>query len=260
MNVIEIKEFDRKVKRLTKKLIKIVKKSTKIYVNKTYKEAVESHKFLNDDVTNLDLKTQKYIMEKCLKLLPESSFVGEEGTKAGRGDWTFIVDPIDGTLNFKHNIKNYGTQLCLLYKNQPAISVLYMPNEKAVYYANKFGSFKNNSKITVSNITSFEEAVAAFGDFSFYPDFIKTQQEHMKILSENFKRIRMFGSSCVDNCMLAGGNIDAYVIHSNNSWDLLPGHFLVEQAGGVVFSNKEGNIHISGNREIVDSLKKLLNL
>ncbi len=70
----------------------------------------------------------------------------------------------------------------------------------------------------------------------------------------------MFGSSCFDNCELASGRIDTHIIYSKNKWDLLPGQYLVRKAGGYVWSNIEKNIHISGHKNNVLKLIKLLNI
>ncbi len=246
-----------KIKKITNKLIKIVKNATKIYHKKKFYEIPEKHKFLNDDVTNLDLQTQSFIIKECKKIFKDINIVGEEGQEKTKSNFSLIVDPIDGTFNFKHNIDNYGTQICLLENDQPIISVLYLPTKKKLFYANKFGAFENNKKIFVAQNFNYEKCVALVGDF-VNNEYIDIQKRSFDILASNFKRIRMNGSSCVDNCMLASGKSDLYIIFSKNMWDLIPGQFLVKQAGGKIVYNKHKNIYISGNEKLVDKTLALL--
>lgn len=247
------------IDKLTTKVIKIIKKSCALYFNKDYVELVSKHKFENDDVTNLDVKTQEYIKESCLRIIPNSNFIGEEGQTNNKSDYTWILDPIDGTFNFKHNICLFGTQICLLHKDKPILSVLYLPNTKEVFYANENGAFCNNKKVAVSKEIELNNNVTALGDYCDAAD-INLEKEVSNKLSTNIKRIRMFGSSCFDNCQLASGRIDTYIIYSKNKWDLIPGQYLVGQAGGYVWSNSEKNIYISGHKENVLKLTKLLDI
>lgn len=242
----------------TKKLVKVVKKSSKIYLNKNFEELVEKHKFENDDVTNLDVKTQDFLEKKCLRIFKICNFIGEEKQTPSESLISVIIDPIDGTYNFKHNIKNFGTQVCVLFNKLPIISVLYLPNENKVYCANKFGAFENGKKITVSNCDNFKDAVVELGDFSTKLNF-REQQQYVKILSETFKRVRINGSSCMDACLLARGSVDLYILYTINPWDKVPGQYLIKQAGGTIVANKENNTFIAGNENLVNKAIKLLN-
>lgn len=245
------------VKRITKKLIKIVKRASKIYLNKNFFELKERHKFENDDVTNLDIKTQDYLKNECYKLFKNINFIGEEGKEESNSPLSVVVDPIDGTFNFKHKINNFGSQICLLERGEPIISILYLPKSNELYYANKFGAFKNGIKIKVSENTDLKQSIALLGDFVKETNF-SVQKQCFNIINNHFKRIRMLGSSCVDNCFMSEGKADVYIIFSSNKWDLIPGQFLIKMAGGQVVCNLEKNIYISGNKYIVDEVVALL--
>ncbi len=195
------------MKKLFNKILKIVKHSTKIYYNRSYYEREDKHKFNNDDVTNRDINTQKYLQMQFLKLLPNSTFIGEEGVINKLGEYTWIVDPIDGTFNYKHDVKIYGTQVALLKNEQ-----------------------------TLNN-----------------------QKQIMLELCDKVKRIRMFGSSCYDSCQIANGSMDVYIVYILNKWDLVPGDFLIRKAGGVLFTNRNKNIFIYGNKQNCKKVIKKLN-
>ena len=152
----------------------------------------------------------------------------------------------------------HGTQICLTYNKEPAISVLYLPEFKDIYYANKFGAFKNGDEIKVKSMVNLKEVIISMGDFS--KKNIEIWQKHFLILTNNVKRIRMFGSSCFDSCMLAGGNTMGYIVYTENLWDLMPGRYLMQMAGGVEYYNKEKHFYIYGSKNVVELLKNCLGL
>ncbi len=245
------------VDKITKKMCKIIKNAGKRYIDHAFFEMNEKYKFENDDVTNLDVQTQEYIKTYCLKIIPGSNFIGEEGGVNQNSKYTWILDPIDGTYNFKHKIDIFGTQLCLLEDNAPILSVLYLPSLDELYYANEGGAYKNGKRIHVSEQCDFKQAVVGFGDYSTKYD-ISLQQQISKVLSTTMKRVRMFGSSCFDSCKIASGSIDVYIIFSTNKWDLIPGQYLIMQAGGYIWKNQVGDTYISGNKENVEKLVEIL--
>ena len=148
---------DEQIKDLTIKFIDIIKKSTEIYHHKNFVECIDKHKFEDDDVTNLDIKTQSFIINESKKIIPNISIIGEEGKELNNSDYELIIDPIDGTVNFKNNIDMHGTQLCITYNKQPIISILYLPAFKDLYYANKFGAFKKGKLIKVKSLGNLKD-------------------------------------------------------------------------------------------------------
>ena len=152
----------------------------------------------------------------------------------------------------------YGTQLCLTYNKKPIISILYLPAFKDLYYANKFGAFKNGKLIKVKPVEKLKDVIIGIGDFS--KTNIDLWQKQFLLISNNVKRIRMFGSSCFDSCMLANGNIMAYIIYTKNIWDILPGRYLMKMAGADEYYNEKNNFYIYGDKNTVELLKNCLKL
>ena len=118
--------------KLAKKVAKIVKRASKIYYKQDFFEMEECHKYEKDDVTNNDVATQNYLQYKLLHLIPNSGFIGEEGcsSNVSYNGYVWIIDPIDGTQNYKKDIPLYGTQLALQYNGETVISVIYFPAQK----------------------------------------------------------------------------------------------------------------------------------
>lgn len=241
---------DEKIKKITKKLIKIAKSATKLYYKHSFYEVSSRHKFEGDDVTNRDIETQNYVLKKCKKILPDFSFIGEEQKISNNNKYAFVVDPIDGTCNFKHNIPLYGTQLCLKEDDKILISVLIVPALKDVYYANKFGAYRNGKRIFVSDTKDLCDSIVLFGDFS--ASYMKDQQKYIQYLSENCKRLRLIGTSCVSSAYLADGKCDLYIIFSKNAWDIAPGQFLIEMAGGCMYANKQYGFYAFANKTLLE--------
>ena len=250
------------MKNIYGKILKIVKRASKIYFGKNFYEREDKHKFENDDVTNRDILTQQYLQNNLLKILPNSKFIGEEG-KVEKDDnvYTWIVDPIDGTFNFKHDVPIYGTQICLHKEGKPIFSCLYLPVLDKLYYAIEGqGAFLNGKKIGVSSERDLKDIGVCIGDFQVNYD-IEKEKKIMLALSDKVKRIRMFGCSCFDSCSISRGTLDVYISHTVTPWDILPGDFLIRQAGGSMFVNDDKTTYIYGNRanamKVIEILKDI---
>lgn len=245
------------LEKIEKKVISLIKKSSKIYYKQEFFEVEDKHKHENDDVTNNDIATQNYIKANLLKLIPGSCFIGEEGSEVNDNKYVWILDPIDGTQNYKHAIPIYGTQLVLQVNRKSVFSVIYLPAFNDLFVANKKGAFLNGKPISVSHNTNFEHSLVLLGNFAPYVD-LKTQTEIQFKLMKTFKSIRVLGSAAYNYSLCACGKMEALVVFGNTVWDLEPGQFLVEKAGGVTYSNKNYNLHITGNKELVEKIKELL--
>lgn len=244
-----------------KKVIKIVKKASKIYKNQNFTERCDKHKFLNDDVTDKDIATQNYLKKNFQKLIPNSCFIGEEGSENTKSEYTWIVDPIDGTFNFKHNLFMLGTQICLLKRKKPIFSCLILPHFNRIFYADASGAYCNGKKIQVSKSVDVKDMAVLMGDFQVDKPNLQNQKQIFQSLCDKVKRMRMVGSSCMDSCLIACGSADIYIPYVTNAWDIIPGDFLMRQAGGTCFANKTLDFRIYGNKEnilkILSHLKKI---
>lgn len=245
------------LKKIEKQVIRLVKKASSIYYKKEFFEVEEKHKHEKDDVTNNDIATQNYIKSKLLKLIPGSCFIGEEGSELTDNNYVWILDPIDGTQNYKKSIPLYGTQLALQYNRKTIFSVLYFPAYNDMFVANEFGSTLNGKPIGVSHNTKINWSVVLIGNFAEYVDMDKQTEIQFKLM-HNFKSIRILGCAAYNYSLCSCGKMDAVVIFGNTIWDLAPGQFLVKQAGGTTYTNKKMCLHISGNAELVKEIKKLL--
>lgn len=225
-------------------------------------------KGINDIVTRCDIKSQNYIVEQLRSLFSSDSILAEENVKdedaLAAGQRTWVIDPIDGTVNFSAGIPIYGLQLALVEDRRPVFSALYLPAFGEMYLAEKGkGATCNGHPISVCKNAETAQSLVSFGDLSPRDAEIRTAQlQNIQPLSDHIRRLRMFGAACFDFISLANGHTQAHVMYSTNPWDILPGWLLVTEAGGVSDFNPlhpEKRIICAANQQILNDLLKILN-
>ncbi len=211
-----------------------------------------SKKGPSDFVTNADLKVEKIIMEELEKARPNFSFISEEkGIKKNKDkDCTWIIDPIDGTINFLHGIPHFAISIALKSKNEIISGLIFDPIKDEMFFAEKNnGAFFNNQRIRVSNKNNIDDCLFAIGGkFKNEPKFPN----------------RKSGSAALDLAYVAAGRYDGYFQKDLNLWDIAAGIILVKEAGGIINDlslNNLKNINvIASNPNInVEFKQKILN-
>tara|TARA_Y100001936_G_scaffold240354_1_gene274670 strand:+ start:722 stop:1462 length:741 start_codon:yes stop_codon:yes gene_type:complete len=181
-----------------------------------------SKKGPKDFVTNSDIKIEKIIIEELNKARPSYSILSEEkGFKKNKDqDNTWIIDPIDGTINFLHGIPHFAISIALKYKNEIVSGIVFDPIKDEMFYAEKNnGAFFNNQRIRVSKKNKIEDCLFVTGNkIKIIPDLI----------------YRKTGSAALDMAYVAAGRYDGYFQHDINLWDIAAGIILVKEAGGIM--------------------------
>ena len=176
------------------------------------------------------------------KLYKQSSFniVSEEDDKSIilEDKYNWILDPLDGSLNYMRGIPMYCISLALWKGFEPLLGVIYDLSNNDIYHGIiGDGAFKNNMKIMVSKISSFSDAVLCTGfpvNFSYSEDKIIEFADNVK----KYKKIRLFGSAALSLSFLASGKVDAYTEEKIMVWDVAAGIAIVKAAGGNVLFTK----------------------
>jgi len=209
-----------------------------------------SKKGPSDFVTNSDLKAEKIIIEELRKARPNFSFISEEkGIEKNKDKKnTWIIDPIDGTINFLHGIPHFAISIALKSNNEIVSGLIYDPIKNEMFFAEKNnGAFFNNHRIRVSSKNDINDCLFATGH--------KTEKN-----SElNFRK---FGCAALDMAYVASGRIDGYFQNNLNLWDIAAGIILIKEAGGIIDDidlNKIENIKVvasspSINREFKEKI------
>ena len=225
-----------------------------MYLNKQFLNSVEAiikdaskilcHSFTVNEkgdptnlVTSADIAVQKFLEEKLCALIPDSCFFGEESAEKGlKGDYIWIVDPIDGTTNFTRGIGEYAISVALYNKGKIILGAVYNHKQDKMYtaMANK-GAFCNNKPINVSN-KQFKQSLFCTALSLYRKDFA---QMCNNVISEAYMQcsdLRRFGSCALELCYLAEGMCDLYFEIRVFPWDYAAGILILQEAGGVVFS------------------------
>ena len=205
-------------------MIKASEKASKILIRDfgEIEKLQVSKKSPSDFVTNSDLKAEKIIIEELEKARPNFSFISEEkGVKKNKdSNNTWIIDPIDGTINFLHGIPHFAISIALKSDNEIVSGLIFDPIKDEIFYAEKNnGAFLNNQRVRVSNKNNLNDCLFAIGG---------------KIANEPNFTNRRSGSAALDLAYVAAGRYDGYFQRNLNLWDVAAGIILVQEAGGIV--------------------------
>lgn len=213
-------------------------------------------KQLNHLVSYVDKSAEEQLVSKLGQLLPESVFLAEEGhstdmTTASSAEWCWIIDPLDGTTNFLHQLPFFCISIALQRNAKTVMGIVYEPSHNDMFYAWKDGgAFCNGQKIEVSPCIDLKDSLLATG-FPYY-DFEHTEAyaELLKELMLKTRGIRRIGSAALDLVYVASGRFDAYYEYSLSPWDVAAGALIVQEAGGLVSDFEGGEDYLYG-REIL---------
>lgn len=193
-------------------------------------------------VTEYDRKVQEQLREELLAIVPDATFIGEEGENEAfseKGKF-FIVDPIDGTTNFIKDYHVSSISVALIVDNKPEIAVVYNPYLNEMFWAERgHGAFCNETKLHVSN-QPLENGVVLFGTAPYYEELSKKSFELAYSYFQQALDIRRSGSAALDLCSIAAGRAELYFELRLSPWDYAAGMLIVEEAGGVV-TDVDGN-------------------
>lgn len=212
-----------------------------------------------DIVTDYDLLMEEQIRDRILRLYPGDRFLAEEGSSDVKPDGrTWVLDPIDGTLNFAMGLPLFGTHIALLEDLTPVFSTVYLPAFDELYYAQKGrGAFCGGKTIHVREGLPEAHPLLTFGDFSrSFPELRRRQLEVMGSLYGHTK-VKMLGSSSVDYAYLARGRTQAHITFGRNIWDNVPGLFLAQEAGACTNFQLESPpeyIVCAASRQLLDQI------
>lgn len=239
-------------------LIKIVKQSARI-ITKDF--IVNSKDNNNDLITNFDLEIEEYIIKKLNNSYPDFKIISEEfNTNEQETKNYFTIDPIDGTINFAHQIPIWGIQIAMIREGKTCASVLYFPKIKEIYYADETGAYFNGSlldlseQIPMSNLLI--DQIYLEKEDKFYEKFTIDNPASLKA-----RIIRKFYCASISYSWIANGRLSAFVFAKHLPWDTTPGMFLVEQAKGAITTFEHNNkpYYVAAiNKEILDVVVKVI--
>ncbi len=197
---------------------------------------VEHKEGINNLVTEIDRLSEKTIISIILEAFPDHSIIAEEGGSIDNGsDYQWIIDPIDGTVNFAHGIPLCCVSIGLMKEAQMLMGVVYNPMMNELFFAEQDkGAYLNEQPIHVSAKSDFRRACLVTGFPYEWPE----DKEHPVKTFERFVKqglpVRRLGSAAIDLCWVACGRFDGFWEYSLNAWDVAAGYLIVTEAGGKV--------------------------
>jgi myo-inositol-1(or 4)-monophosphatase len=219
------------VKEAGRKLLDLTK-------NKLIYQLKNSHDILAEG----DLVSEKIILETIKKAFPTHGFLSEESGKDSKSDYLWVIDPIDGTINFSRHIDEYCISVALVHKAVLELGVIYQPSYDQLYFAERGkGAFLNDKRIQVSTEKDLVNCLLATDNSSKLDTRLKNF-DLLKNICLEVRQIRIFGSSALHLAKVAEGKLDVYFKTSSNYWDYAAGLLLVQEAGGLATDFKGNEI------------------
>ncbi|XP_013187888.1 inositol monophosphatase 1 [Amyelois transitella] len=217
-----------------------------------------------DLVTEIDQKVEQTLIGGLSKRFPSHKFIGEESVAGGAkceltDDPTWVIDPVDGTMNFVHGFPHNCISVGLVINKVSVAGIVYNPILEQLFTAKKGqGAFLNGKQIHVSQTKELKKALIAFEAGT------SRDEEKMKVVLENFKRVissghgmRALGSAALNMAMVALGGADANFEFGIHAWDIAAGDILVREAGGVCIDPAGGPFDILSRRVLCASTMEL---
>jgi myo-inositol-1(or 4)-monophosphatase len=216
-----------------------------------------------DLVSTVDLSVERHMRDFLGQRTPAIGFLGEEGGSADRSAEVFwVLDPIDGTVNFVRGLPLCAVALALVDRGRPVLGVIDLPFLGARYsaVANE-GAYLNDVRLAVRSTETLSEAVVAIGDFAVGPDSEEKNRLRLQVVSQVASvalRVRMLGSAALDLAWLAEGKVDATIILSNQPWDVAAGAVIAREAGATV-TDIDGSDHDLSSTATLAAAPALIN-
>ena len=189
-----------------------------------------------DLVTNADLESEAFIVKSIQKKFPSHTIITEENQlEIKNSDFRWVIDPLDGTTNFVHNLPIFGVSVALQYQNKTIIGVVYNPAANKLFFAslNK-GAYLNDKKISVSSSKTLNKSLIVTG-FPYLHD--KKWEKSFLIFKDFYSRtqgVRRLGAAALDLCFVAMGRFEGFYEFNLKPWDICAGSLIVKEAGGSV--------------------------
>jgi myo-inositol-1(or 4)-monophosphatase len=188
-----------------------------------------------DPVTEYDLRSEAMIREAIQRAFPGDSILGEEGGISGTGDGRWVVDPLDGTVNFAHAIPIFAVTLAYLQGGRPALGVTYDPMRDEMFHTSAgSGAWLNSQRLQVSACGQLDRGLLVTG----FPYGIRSEPNnnlgHYAAFAMRSLGVRRLGSASLDLAYVAAGRFDGYWEFAIKAWDVAAGMLMVEEAGGRV--------------------------
>ncbi|MCI4671101.1 MAG: inositol monophosphatase [Bacteroidia bacterium] len=210
------------------------------------------YKAAHNPFTDVDVAADKMLKQVCSQMIPGSGFINEElGSQDIDSEYRWIIDPIDGTVNFMHGIPHFCTCIALQHHKETVMGYVYQPVYDDMYVAMKGkGASLNGEKIRTSKRETLDTSIVATGFPYGTPEWIDDFLGRVYGVIKKIQGFRRMGSAALDLAYVASGKLDAFFEYQLNPWDVAAGALIVEEAGGKVTDFHGGDDYIFGGQVV----------
>ena len=225
-------------------------------------------KGIDGPVTRVDRYLEQLTIETLRKSYKNHSFLGEEfGFQEGKGhdaDWCWVIDPLDGTLNFINGVPHFCISIAVQHKGVTQHGVIYDPVKDELFSASRGrGAMLNQRRIRVNIKDSLENTFISVGH-AFRAkrngeviSYAKNHFESLLNITEAGAQYRRTGSAALDLAYVAAGRFDGYFELGLKPWDIAAGELIVKEAGGTVVDARGGSESMDNGQVLACSMKML---
>ncbi|WP_310739854.1 inositol monophosphatase family protein [Oceanobacillus alkalisoli] len=222
---------------------------------------IETKSNPNDLVTEMDKQTEKFLVEKIKETYPEHYIIGEEGygdelTSLQGTVW--IIDPIDGTMNFVHQRKNFAISVAVFHDEIGEIGLVYDVMADELYHAKRSeGAYKNEELLPeLRRDLKLEESIVDMNHYFLCPNRV-VDEKIMHQMIRTVRGSRSYGSAALEFAYVAEGIIDGYLSMRLAPWDIAAGIVLVNEVGGVSTTLDGVSLNMLTNNSILTCNPKI---
>jgi myo-inositol-1(or 4)-monophosphatase len=209
-------------------------------------------KSLHNLVSEVDITAEHMLVEMLSKVMPEAGFITEEqSVTQQQKEFTWVIDPLDGTTNFLHGLPFYSVSVGLLHGNEPVLGIVHDVARNEQFYGYKNGgAFVNGQPINISKPKTLHDSLVVMGFFYNETEVLEKFLNIMRRLINESRAFRRLGSAALDLAYVAAGRCDGFFEFNLNPWDVCGGTLLVKEAGGIISDFSSTDNYIFG-KEII---------
>jgi len=210
-------------------------KAGELLVNRPSKFELDQKSGVFDFATQMDHESEKLIVAEILTARPDDGLIGEEGSnRESKSGVTWVIDPIDGTVNYLYDIPGWCISIAAKDKDGGLVGVVYSPATQSLWKASRGGgAFLNGSPIKCNDPVSLDRALVG-SVFAYDIEKRKIQAALVTRLLPQIRDLRRLGACAVDICHVASGSLDAYFEAGVNEWDYAAAGLIATEAGATI--------------------------
>lgn len=190
-------------------------------------------------VTQADIASEQFLIKRLQYLVPGAGFYAEESGIQEGNEYSWVIDPLDGTTNFAQGLPHFCISVALTKNNKPVIGVVFQPLLDEFFYSIEGGgSFLNGKRLSLLKENTLRGVILIATTHVKRPGYA----QKVKLIESSGYASRGFGASALDLAYCAAGRSDAVFLQGGFWWDIAAGSLLIEQAEGVIRESKEMEI------------------